>query len=391
MHNYSCIYFDINETANYKDKQNKIKNNKNKRSLKTKIIEFDNFIKNEIYISNEIKKIINYNKYFYIIDSHEVLNYMDMNNFNSKFDNTFDLDEIDYEYNHKPNLKYKKIDSNKILIKYIFIPNNTNFNDYLFSNVNSIFISNKRFLFHEIINIYKKLLKSINILNENYLFYNNLNSSSIIINLDNSLPLLSDFKFSISMKNNFENSVDIDNNENILNLILNLKNMIFHYDPSYFYWPIELHLISFIFQNNLLSVSYSNILQIIEDLTNENNNPILKNFSNNIKQKYYDDGLNYLKQFVNKSINYIIKNIFLYFKTWDNYSLSIMYLEIIINIHKLLNNKNNNFIVNFMKILLKNISFNPSLRFSIKLTRIEFNNLLNNVTYCEYDEILNVL
>jgi len=380
MNNYSCIYFDINETINYKDKNNK----NNKQSSETKIVDFDDFVENEICISNKIKNIINYKKYFYIIDSHNVVNYMDMN----KFNNDINFDEIDYEYNHKTNLKYKKIDSNKILIKYIYIPKYINFNDYLLSN----FIFNKRFLFNEIINIYKKLLKSINILNENNLFYNHLISSNIIINLNNLLPLLSDFKFSINVDDiiNANGVINVDDdNKNIL--VSNLKKIIFHYDPSYFYWPIELHLISFIFHNNLLSISSSNILQIIEDLTDENNNPILKNFSNNIKQKYYDDGLNYLKLFINKSINEIIKMIFLYFKSWDNYSLSVMYLEIIINMYKSLHNKNNNFIVNFMKLLLKNISFNPSLRLSIKSTKIEFNNLLNNISHFEHNEIINIL
>ena len=383
MNNYSCIYFDIDENSNINKFNKKNTNNvtNKKQTLKQKIVDFDYFIENEIYISDKIKKIINYNKYFYIIDSHELINYMDMNEFNLIKNDASELNDFDYEYDHKTNLKYKKITSNKILIKYIFLENYVNLNNFLFSD----FILDKRFLFYEIINIYKKILKSINILNENNLFYNHLNSTNIIVNLNNFLPLLSDFKFCI----NVNDVINIDNEKSIL--ISNLKKIIFHYDPSYYYWPIELHLISFIFYNNLTSVSSSNIIEIIEDLTNENNNPILKNFSNNIKEKYYNDGLNYLKLFINKSMNDIIKIIFLYFKTWDNYCLNIMYLEIIINIYKLLNNKNNNFIVNFMKLLLKNISFDPSLRFSIKLTHNELNKLLNNSNYSEYNEIINVL
>jgi hypothetical protein len=66
-------------------------------------------------------------------------------------------------------------------------------------------------------------------------------------------------------------------------------------------------------------------------------------------------------------------------------------LEIIIKIYKSIANKNNKFILNFMKLLLKNISFHPEKRLSLKNTRREFNQIVNNISSNELKEIIDAL
>jgi hypothetical protein len=66
-------------------------------------------------------------------------------------------------------------------------------------------------------------------------------------------------------------------------------------------------------------------------------------------------------------------------------------LEIIIKIYKSIANKNNKFILNFMKLLLKNISFHPEKRLSLKNTRTEFNQIINNISSNELKEIIDAL
>lgn len=365
MNNYTCILYNFKEDAVQNEEENEEKKYKNKK-YNYKFVSRDFFIDNELSISSSISRMINYKKYFYIPSKIEKINFVNIDDEK--------LDDVETEYDI--DLKYrKKMLSNNILLKY----NNTiisNLNDYLSSNnlfFNNLF-SEKKYIFYKIINVYEKLLKSINMLNQNFIFYNNLNCENIFINQFET-PILSEFCFSINFKSKIE----------ILNQYLH--KIILKYDPSYIQWPIEMHALSYIFYNNLSSLSNHNIHKIVSEMIS--NNYIFDNFSDNMKQKYCDDGILFLKKFVNKNVNEIISEIILYFKSWDNYALSILYLEIIIKIYK--STKNNKFIVNFMKLLLKNISFNPEKRFSLKNTKLEFNNLINNISIIEFKEIINSL
>jgi hypothetical protein len=359
MNKYSCFFYNFKDDLIHEDTNKKIKNKK----YNYKFVSKDFFIDNELSISNLISQMINYKKYFYIPSKIEQINFINIDNENiNDFETEFDI-----------NLKYrKKISSNNILLKYDNIPI-LDFQNYL--SCHNLFFNNlfseKKYFFYKIINIYTKLLKSINMLNENCIFFNNLNDENIFINQFDS-PILSDFSFSINFR------VEAD-----------LHKFILEFEPSYIQWPIEIHTLAYIFHNKLTSLSNSNIDKIINEMIV--NNPIFDNFSNNIKQKYHDDGILFLKRFINKKINEIIPEIILYFKSWDNYSLSILYLQIIIKIYKFMENKNNKFIINFMKLLLKNISFNPEKRFSLKNTKIELNKIINNTSINEFNEIINSL
>ena len=366
MNKYSCIFYNfkneninnskdtnnVEDTNNFENKNKKNKLKKNKYYYK--FVSKDFFIENEIFISNRISQMIYYKKYFHIPTKIEKINYVNIDEEN----------ETDFESEYDINLKYrKKISSNNILLKY------NNISLIKFNNYSS---SSQKYFFYQIINIYTKLLKLINMLNENFIFFNNLNDENIFINnLDS--PILSNFLFSI----NFSSSI----NENIL------KNFILEYDPSYIQWPIEIHAIAYIFHNKLNSLSHSNVNDIVSELIR--NNYILNNFSDTIKQKYYDDGVLFLNTFINKRVDEIISIIILYFKSWDNYALSILYLQIIIKIYTSIKNKNNKFIIDFMKLLLKNISFHPEKRISLKNTKNEFNKIINNISKNEYKEIIN--
>lgn len=369
MNKYSCIFYDFkndviyeNKNENEDDHENINKNKKNKK-YNYKFVLKDFFIDNELFISNLIYKMINYKKYFHIPSKIEKINFVNIDNEN--------VDDFETEYDI--NLKYrKKITSNNILLKYDNIQM-LDFKKYLSFEKNYLSFE-KKYFFHKIINIYIKLLKSINMLNENNIFFNNLNDENIFINQIDS-PILSNFSFSILF--------------NLSTMRENLHKFILEYDPSYIQWPIEIHTIAYIFHHKLNSLSKSNIDKIISDLIN--NNYIFENLNDNMKQKYYDNGILFLKKFINKKSDEIISNIILHFKSWDNYALSILYLQIIIKIYKSMKNKNNKFIIDFMKLLLKNISFNPDQRFSLKNTKLHFNNIINNITKNEYKEIIEAL
>ena len=364
MNKYSCIFYNFkDDSILYENETNNKINNKNNKKYNYKFVLKDFFIENELFISNLISQMIHYEKYFYIPLKIEKINFVNIDNEN--------IDDFETEYDI--NLKYrKKITSNNILLKHDNIPI-LNLNNYLSLEKNNS-LYEKKYFFYKITNIYTKLLKSINMLNENYIFFNNLNDENIFINQFNS-PILSDFSFSIYFNSSYIKE--------------NLHKFILEYDPSYIQWPIEIHTIAYIFHHKLNSLSKSNIDKIVTNLIN--NNYIFENFNGDMKQKYYDNGILFLNKFINKRIDEIISNIILYFKYWDNYALSILYLQIIIKIYKSIKNKKNKFIIDFMKLLLKNISFNPEQRFSLKNTKLYFNNILNNITKNEYKEVIEAL
>jgi hypothetical protein len=79
-----------------------------------------------------------------------------------------------------------------------------------------------------------------------------------------------------------------------------------------------------------------------------------------------------------------------YSNTWDNYALSIMYLRILIGLHKTIK-KDNKFILFFMKLLVVNIHLNPLKRFSIQETHNKFENIIDGLDSKVYKELLDLM
>ena len=88
MNKYSCIYFNLSSTTNLKNVRNdknenkNIENKNNNKNNRELFVTKDVFVENEIYISSQIKQMINYYKYFYIINKVEKINYMSIENKN---------------------------------------------------------------------------------------------------------------------------------------------------------------------------------------------------------------------------------------------------------------------------------------------------------------------
>jgi hypothetical protein len=68
---------------------------------------------------------------------------------------------------------------------------------------------------------------------------------------------------------------------------------------------------------------------------------------------------NYFAKYANKTFDTNIEEALKYCKTWDNYALSMVYLDILKNTF---NKTDNKFISYFMKLLVDNICLDPSKR-----------------------------
>ena len=250
------------------------------------------------------------------------------------------------------------------------------FNDIEIINFKKYLISlcPKRYIL-KIIESYIHLLDTIELLVTNKIFHNNINFNNIIVD-----------KLEYVLLSNFEFSIDYsDKNKNINN---NIKYFITEYDPSYIEWPIELHILSYLLTNQLLSLSSFNIETIISEYIN--NNIILNTFGSTIVSSYKEEAIIYFNKYVNQSYDFILKDVITNINTWDNYALSMLFLKILIGIHKSIKIKNK-FIILFMKLLVKNIHLNPLSRLSIDNTKKEFNSLLDNLEPIHYNEIIKLM
>jgi len=337
----TCVFYFFNEYQ-FKIKKQKIH----------KIVQNDFFIQNELTNHQKLLKLNNTKIHFYLCENTSELK----------------ITLIDEDDRHI-NSKYTKNDDT-ILLQFED-RKLTYFKNYFISLQKALNPPKKYIL--TIINTYKHLLDSINLLVTNNIFHNHINFDSIVI--DNSdYPLLSNFSFSIDYSRK-----DIEHY---------IKHFIIAYEPSYIEWPIELHILSYLLTNKLNSLSNYNIETIINEYINHNN--ILNTFGHSVVSSYKEEANTYFKKYVNQTYDYILMDILQYVHTWDNYALSILFLRILIGLHRSIGVKNK-FIILFMKLLVCNIHLNPLKRLSIDITINRFNCLLDSLEPKDYKEIINLM
>jgi hypothetical protein len=164
-----------------------------------------------------------------------------------------------------------------------------------------------------------------------------------------------------------------------------IKHFILDYDTTYLEWPLEFHILAYLVTNKLDSLSSYNIEKIVCDVTQ--NHSILKTFGQEVVSSYKEQALHYFKKYVNQSYDYILSDMLQYYGTWDNYALSILFLRILIGIHRSIEIQNK-FIILFMKLLVGNIHFNPLKRLSVRSSTNKFEQLLEMMEAKDYKDIL---
>jgi len=311
-----------------------------------------NLTTKSFYIMNELTntiKIKEFNKHFNVCESSSELTIMELE-----------------EEMQNLSLCHKIKEDNTILLKF------SDRELIYFKNYLKALSSSKIYIL-TIINFYEYILKSIEILIANNIVHNHIHFDSVLVDNDNN-PLLSNFSFSIDVS-----KPDIEQY---------IKQFIIAYDPSYLEWPLEFHILSYLLTNKLTSLSSHNIHNIICEFIDNHN--ILKTFGETIVSLYKEDALNYCNKYVNQSYEYILNDILQYYNTWDNYALSILFLRILIGIHKTIK-VNNKFIILFMKLLVSNIHLNPLKRNSIGETTNKFETILNNIEPKDYYQIFELI
>lgn len=335
------IYFFDAEVSTHVQNTSDIQNTSNN----TTVVPIDYYIENEIINAKRIKRIPCYQQFFYLFDSVEKIQIakMDANIYHLKQVHT-----IKDDYSVLFTFKNKQLSYMENYLQSLHTPRK-----YIFT----------------LIEFFKHINRSLQLLLDSKLVCNHINIHSILVG-SFELPLMCNFKFSIDVTRN--------------NIIEHLRHLFIEYDPTYLPWCPELHILSFLLTNKLESLSLFNIETVIRDCIQHNY--LLHNFGTQVVNEFKNKGLDYFKKYVNISAEFIIRDILEHWKTWDNYAFSILYLQLLIGIHKKIK-KNNKFIIVFMKLLVKNISSDPRERLSIEDTLVRFESLM----YYEKDTYIELI
>lgn len=328
---YGCIYYpSLNEFGEEETNNNFVS--------KIQIIN-DNAL-NEIYIGNIIKNINGYINHFAPV--------IDSNNINQK--------KISYNNINKCSIIKSKKKQDKITILKMDYIHGTTFDQHIIDE------KNNRELTFNIINSFIHISKAIKILIENKIVHFDLKEDNIMFNKKRKLPILIDFGLSRKF-NNIENlSKNFDS----------LKKYFYIFAPQYYIWSIEIHFLCYLI-NVKQNVSNDDIINIVNQYIKKN--PIFNYFSPDFVLKYKNLCIQQLKYYNLFDTNNRIKKILSFWKTWDSYSLSIMFLRIICILNYTGFSKNN-FTTFFSEILIKNIHPNPKKRYSIEETKFKFSKFI---------------
>jgi len=349
-----------------------IKNIKNKEIIKP----LNPLLKNEIFINKKIGNINNYNNYFNKIENYEKILIGCLNEENNYLESINLLEKSNYyliNYNDK-NYISLNIYLNSLLKK---IYSNTDIETNTYIDINNDTNENilKEYIFN-IFEFYKNILYSLDLLIKNNIISNNININNLIYSKTNNNITINNFSYSFHISNNVIN--------NIHNLKILLKYIFKEENNKQNHYPFEFYILNYLQENKLIGLSSNNIDLIYENYIN--NYPIYNIlFKNNVLvyKNFKTNNLNYYYKLKNKNYEKLYEEFIKYSDTWDNVSLSSLYLNIIYNLNNLKEIKileQNEYLFSLLNrlkdLLIKNISLIPNNRIKISKNIELFENLL---------------
>jgi len=338
---YGCIFY----PGFYKTSKNKYVSKVQKDSFSSK---------NEIFLG----KIIKQKPYF-------------LNHFVPVVDHSkIDVTKIDDEDIDKCKIINASKKSGFVNLKIFYIQGK-NFLEYIITNKSSDF----NFV-SLIINNYNHLLNSLQMLIDMKIVHYDLKGNNIMVNEINKLPLILDFGLSIK--------IDLLKADT-------MGKFFYVYAPEYIPWPLEIHYLCFLLKVNP-NPTKKDLEEMINRFIDNDTHPIAILFSNKFIEQFKKTCMKQLEKYQKMGTIDAISYILTCWKTWDNYSLSILYMSFFYYIYSSKVPKQD-FIKILLETLLLNIHPDPSMRLSIQDTSFRFNesllNFVNNIKNFKYISNLN--
>ena len=307
---YGCVYYPGFTCKGNQDKAKK---------FITKLEIYDKTSKNEIEVSNKIKKIKNYHNFFSPIIKHCISRFNEINKNRDKLQDC-EAVNIDQHIYSDFILNYIKYIKSKDIDKYL-----------LSIEVPAIFLK-------KILSNYNFVLNSIKILQDNNIIHFDLHTGNILYSIKNNIPIIIDFGLSIDITKLVKSKNTTD--------YLQVKKLTLHYSPKHYTYPPELHFITYLLKDvdvkNLeeklnKKISKEEINTFVGDIFQENK--IQKRYiyykleNSNIsldKYAYEKELTEYYKKFINKTKKQAIDSLLETIQYLDNYTATIDFLVILI-------------------------------------------------------------
>lgn len=215
------------------------------------------------------------------------------------------------------------------------------------------------------------LLHSISLLVEKHIVHYDLKLQNILFETETKTPIIIDFGISIKV-----DEVDMDN----------LKESFYVFSPDYYLWPLEAHVICYYVHNKMrTALTKPEVDMISKRVARENYG--LHFFDDASISRYEASAVKYLTQYIGMEPEQAVTRLMRSYKTWDLYSVSILYLDIMqmlfeagFNDNKILNS--------FYNLLWQNIQPDPKSRLSIAETITQFEDLLYNKYQAAYSDLI---
>ena len=221
-----------------------------------------------------------------------------------------------------------------------------------------------------ILDSYTFLLNNIRILNINGIIHYDLKAPNILIEEKTKTPIIIDFGLSIPIS-------DIRPDK--------YETLFYSYSPNYYVWPIDVHIICYVVNVNPVITS-DKLDELIDEYIKSNS--ALRIFSEKFISKFKGMAIRTYSKYIGMPKDNIIKELVKNCNTWDNYALSVMFLNMIgfISGDGFTDNK---LIVEFSKLLLTNFHPDGKKRLSFEETKKRYDELFSlNETLGGYKRLL---
>jgi len=326
----------------------------------TKLVLHDEVAENEVEVGNIVKEILNY-----AVNFVPVVETCGVQLGKVKRNNPHALRGCDIVEEEKGKGRSSK--GKFMLMKMPYI-DSLYFYDYI-----GTMRENKKKIISCIFDTYSYLIESIGRLVEHDVVHYDLKLENILINLKTDTPIIIDFGLSVPVKRSDKQNF--------------WATYFYRYSPQYYVWPLEAHVINFL-QNESVSgaLTRDELESICETFVNANQ--VLRIFSKGFRARYLKACTEQWESLIgvprSEARHVLIKG----WDTWDNYSLSIAYLQILNFIYSG-GFTNNNLIIQYVELLLVNVHPDPERRKTVSQTKQLFTDLFYmNKNLDTYDNIV---
>lgn len=320
-------------------KENCIKENWKKQKKTKKIRIYDDFSKYYMKMVQQIHQIPDYSTFFHTYEKAEFLEFTKIEDSSSSFKKISLSPENQYIL-----FTYKSL-SKKTLPFY----------QHIYQSIQKGLC--KPFLLL-LLNSYQQLLKNQQQLfkTEKKLCFFHISSTNILFSQEeNGGPFLKNFHACFSCKNPFFKVEHLFRifSENILD--------------NFSYQPFEVHLIYFLWKNNINTLSFYHLEEICRNYIKSIS--IFSLLNELERDKYSETCIHLFKNYINKDLNTIVEKIVSeYSFSWDNFASSILFFYIVENICRTWYFPSETFLQEWSRLLFKNIHGNPFKRETVDST-----------------------